>query len=304
MEFALRFAKSVAKREKVIYLNEGYHGLSLGAQSVSTFGRWACPKVEGTYGFSVPRTQDEVDPCISTFEELLSRSGDEIAAFILEPVLGAGGMILPPVRFFERVRRLCEQRNIILIFDECQTGFGRTGKWFCYQQYGVEPDALIFAKAGGAGFPVSGVLFRKPLVDEMKRGNMTHFSSHQNDPLPAAILLFVIKEIERKGILSKVASTGKVLLETIRKIGEKSGKLKDVRGMGLMIGFDLKDELFTANSNAGRVLTNRLISRGIIIQSINRGKTFRVMPNYLISSREIDYFAKHLSETLEEIRVE
>ncbi len=301
VEFALRFSKSLRKKEKLVFINEGYHGLSLGAQSVSTFGTWAVPKVQGTFGVPVPRTPAEADSSLERMEEILKENQSDIAACIMEPILGAGGMIFPPVEFLRNIRALCDKYGILLIFDECQTGFGRTGNWFAYQTFNVVPDVLIFAKAGGAGIPVSGVLFPETLAQDMRKGTLTHFSSHQNDPLSAGVLLFVVKEIERKDILETVKKSGSIFLEHLYGIASRTSALVNPRGVGLMVAFDLAETLFTDTKNAGRELVHNLLLRGIIIQCISRGRTFRVMPNFLISSGEIAFFAEQLEEALKEV---
>lgn len=304
VEFALRFSKSIKKKEKIIFLNQGYHGLSLGAQSVSTYGKWAVPKITGTFGVSVPKTSAEVGSCIGEIRRILKENPGGIAALIMEPILGAGGMIYPPLLFFKEIRALCNENGVILIFDESQTGFGRTGYWFCYQKYNVSPDVLIFAKAGGAGLPVSGVLFSEGLAEEMRHGDQTHFSSHQNDPLSAAILLFVMEEIKSKNMLARVKKFGQIFLNELVEVASKSRALVNPRGVGLMLAFDLKEELFADGKNPGYELIKKLLSRGVIIQCIDRGRTFRVMPNFLISFGEINFFIKGLRESLKEISYE
>ncbi len=301
VEFALRFSKSIKKSDAMLFLNEGYHGSSLGAQSVSTYGKWAFPKIPGTFGVPVPKAPAEVNVCVGKIKRVLKENPEKIAAFIMEPVLGAGGMIFPPKQFFKAVRTLCDEHEVILIFDECQTGFGRTGDWFCYQQYGISPDVLIFAKAGGAGVPVSGVLFIERLVEKMRQGNLTHFGSHQNDPLAAAILLFVIKEMQERKILARVKNTGEILLNKLIKIATHHNAVVNPRGVGLMVAFDVREELFTEDKNPGQALMKNLLTRGIIIQCINRGRTFRVLPNFLISLKEINFFIANLEQSLAEI---
>ncbi len=304
VEFALRFSKAISKNEKIIFANEGYHGLSLGAQSVSTGGKWAFPKIKESFGFTIPKSFGEVDASVKMVKRIINENPDGIAAIIIEPVLGAGGMIFPPIRFFKELRALCDKYGIMLIFDECQTGFGRTGSWFCFQKYIISPDMLIFAKAAGAGLPVSGVLFNKRLTEKMRECSLTHFSSHQNDPLAAAILLFVIKEIKENKLLSKIQNSGKVLLKKITKIAQDNKVLVNPRGIGLMIAFDLNENLYTTDYNPGIILVNKLLIRGIIIQSINHGRTFRVLPNFLISPKEIKFFIDNLKAALLEISYE
>lgn len=301
IEFALRFSKSIKGTDKIVYLNEGYHGSSLGAQSVSTYGKWAFPKISEAIGVPVPRTLTDIDPCIEKIKQAFKENPNEIAAVIMEPILGAGGMIFTPIQFIKKVRALCNEYKVILIFDECQTGFGRTGNWFCYQKYGVSPDILVFAKAIGAGAPVSGVLFIESLVEEMRQGNLTHFASHQNDPLSAAIVLFTIEEIKKKNMLAMIENSGKILLDKLTEVAARNKALVNPRGIGLMTAFDINEENFTEEKNPGHELMNRLLANGVIIQCINRGRTFRVMPNFLISLGEIDFFIENLNKSLSEI---
>ena len=304
VEFSLRFLKSIKKNEKVIFFNQGYHGLSLGSQSISTFGKWAFPNVDGTYGISVPCNKTQIDNSIHEIETIIEKNPSGIAGIVMEPILGAGGMIFPPKEFFKKIRSICDKNGIILVFDECQTGFGRTGNWFQYQNIEVIPDILIFAKAGGAGFPVSGVMFNDRLVDGMRSGNLTHFSSHQNDPLAAAVLLFVIEEIKRKKVLNRVKQYGAILLQKLKDIAKESDVLINPRGNGLMIAFDLNEKLFLGDDNPGKKLIKTLLEYGIIIQCINRGRTFRVMPNYFIKMSEINFFIKNLKKVLKVINCE
>ncbi|MFA6243588.1 MAG: aspartate aminotransferase family protein [Candidatus Hydrogenedentales bacterium] len=301
VEFALRFAKSISRREKMAALDHGYHGLSLGSQSVSNSGKWAIPRVAGTLVVPVPKHQDEVVACLAAAKRVLDENRGEIAAFIMEPILGAGGMIFPPIDFLKEVRAMCDQNDVILIFDECQTGFGRTGRWFCYQKYGVTPDMLIFGKLSGAGFPVSGVLMNDRLTEGMRHGTQTHFSSHQNDPLPAAVLLFVIEEIERLNLLEVTENVGKVLLGKISDVARRRRALVDPRGIGLMTAFNLDERLFADGKNPGHELTQLLLSSGVLIQSISRGRIFRVMPNFFISMEDIDFFIEALDAAVEKV---
>jgi 2,2-dialkylglycine decarboxylase (pyruvate) len=298
VEFALRFAKSISKKSKMLSLDCGYHGLSLGSQSVSTGGKWAIPRLPDSFAAPVPRSGDEVEACLAVAERILDENRDEIAAFIMEPILGAGGMIIPPIEFIQEVRSICDRHNVILIFDECQTGFGRTGKWFCYQTYEVRPDMLVFGKVCGAGFPVSGVLLTEKLAEGMRQGTQTHFSSHQNDPLPAAILLFVIEEMEKHHLLPRIAEAGDLLMREMGDIARRHPALTNPRGIGLMTAFDLDRNLFADGRNPGAELTNALLADGILIQSINRGMTFRVMPNYFVTQDEIQMFLECLEDAI------
>ena len=215
----------------------------------------------------------------------------------MEPIVGVGGMIFLPQNYVKEVRKLCDKYHIILIFDECQTGFGRLGKWYAYQEYEVVPDMVTSAKAMGLGFAVSSVTMKEDLAKKVE-GSISHFCSHQNDPLSARVVSFVIDEIIKRDLLNRNLIIGEKLLKGLIDISNHSEYLTHPRGRGLMCAFDLPFDLVGDN----RSITNRLIrlmeEEGIFIQAIRQGKTFRIMPNYLISNEEIDYFLSKLDRCL------
>ncbi|HOI91866.1 MAG TPA: aspartate aminotransferase family protein [Candidatus Rifleibacterium sp.] len=306
-ECAIRYAKFVSGCDIVLSFDKGYHGLTHALQCLTMGGAWAKPGIPDYLSFQTPDTlypdsnissEEYLQACLNSFKRVVNEKRGRIAAVILELILGVGGMIIVPQSFVQQVSEICKNEGILLILDECQTGFGRTGRWFAYQTYGIVPDILVTAKAMGAGFPVSAVTFSKKVADSIG-GRLTHFSSHQNDPFAAGLVSFVIDEITKFNILEGNARKGKSLLERLKKISSNSHLLKNPRGIGLMLGFDLP---FDMVDKTNRQLTSDLIlylqEEGILIQAIRQGKTFRVLPCFAIEDEDIDFFVEKLEQCL------
>lgn len=291
VEFCIRYAKHIKKKNGILCFEKGYHGLTLGSQSVTFSGKYALPAVSDIYSVPVPdtfATQEELTGDIEKLEGILKQSGSDIAAVLMEPIVSVGGMIFPDKYYFEEVRRLCTEYDVLLIFDESQTGYGRTGEWFAYRQMGIVPDMVACAKGIGLGYPVAAALFADYLIP--KDGfAMSHYSSHQNDAFSAAIINFGIDYIERNNILNEVKEKGKYFLDKLMKISESNSVISRPRGRGLMIGFELKIEGVENYRTVYPKLCDMAAKEGLIIQATNGGQTIRFLPSYTISYQEIDF---------------
>lgn len=301
-ECAIRYARFITGRDGIMCLDQGYHGLTLGSQHVTMGGRWALPGFEKTVPVLTP------DPFHATGEHILEEalddldtkfrmSGEECAAFILEPVVGVGGMFQIPPEYLKAVRRYCSQYGVLLICDECQSGFGRSGKWYAYEYAEIVPDIVVTAKAMGMGLAVSAVTFRESIAEQAE-GKLTHFSSHQNDPLSAAVVGFVIDQINALHLLESNDRMGKCLLDALKAVCSQTEFLINPRGIGLMCGFDLNDAIITQYREFSRKFVYEMQNNGVLIQAIRQGRTFRVMPNYFITQEEIDVLSKAIEKTI------
>lgn len=308
-ECAIRYAKFITNKNKVISFSKGYHGLTLGTQSITMGGLWARPRVDGCIDVETPdllypsnniNSEEFYQLCIDDLLLKINQNKDEIAAIIVEPILGTAGIVIPPADYFKMLREICDENNILLIFDECQTGFGRTGKWFCYQHFGIIPDILVTAKAIGMGLPVSAVTFRQSVVEGFE-GSITHFSSHQNDPLSASIVKFVIQHIRDNDMLSQINEKGQYLLTKLLELSKENRLIVNPRGMGLMMGFELPLDLVGNDRQLTFDLINQMQENGVLLQAVRRGATFRILPNYLITHEEIDFFIEMLRKTVNQI---
>ena len=256
VEFCMRYAKHITKREGIICFDRGYHGLTLGAQSVTYGGVYATPSVRGVHFIPVPvipvpgstgastdvsvdaYPATAIDDSIAHLEAIMKNGG--IAAVLFEPIVSVGGMLFPPAEWFKKVRVLCDRYDVLLVLDECQTGFGRTGEWFAYQSFGFVPDMVATAKGIGLGFPVAVAMFREALIpDDKKCYDMTHYSSHQNDPFAAAVVNVGIDYMERHNILCGIREKGEYFLRKLTDLERSNDHIVSARGCGLMLGAEL-----------------------------------------------------------------
>ena len=304
-EACLRYAKNINDNKSgIISFSQGYHGLTHGTEGYSIARKWVKPSLEYSFYVDAPPRIDMkqaicYDKYIDEFNCVAKSNKDYVAAALFEPIISNGGLLFPEKEYWEKIKEICEKNKIFLIFDECQTGFGRTGKWFYYQELGVVPDMLVCAKALGGGFPVSMVAFNgNKFGDDMFR--MHHFSSHQNEPFSAELIMQVMNAIENEGLLNNVTEMGDYLQDGLEALRDKYAIILNPRGKGLIRGFDLnvfslsKDEVI----KRGNVLTELALGNKLLLQITNYGKTVRILPAYNIQKEQIDEFLTKLEKSL------
>ena len=308
-EFALKYAKHLKEKSGILSFDRGYHGLSHGTAAYSMSRDKIRPKVSDSYPVPVPISFDrsitpDFDNAIKTLVETTEKHHQNIAAMIFEPIVSGGGMLFPPKEYFETARVLCDRFGIILIFDECQTGMGRIGKWFTFQEIGVIPDILVTSKALGAGLPVSAVIMQGSLVPE-NGFKMQYFSSHQNEPFAGSLVNFVINTIVKKKLLKRNVETGTNLKTILLELQEKyPSKIFNVRGEGMMLGFDLVPDPFPDIIENSDIISIEEIAleENLLLQTCNLKRTVRILPNYFISKNEIKQFRVKLNRVLQKIK--
>lgn len=300
VEFALRYAKHIKQKSGIICFEKGYHGLTLGTQSVTFGGKFATPYVSDIYQTPIPNTisSDKTEEeCIKEFETLVLNVHDKVAAVLMEPVVSVGGMLFPSADYFKKIRAICDAYDILLIFDESQTCFGRLGSWFAFEKYDVIPDMVCLAKGIGLGYPVSMVLFRDILIP--KDGfKMTHYSSHQNDSFAASIVNAGIDYIEKNKLLDSISEKGVYFLNALTNLCEKNPHIRYPRGCGLMLGADLYFEGVTDYRNIYHLIYEEMMKNGVIIQGTDGGRVLRFLPDYLIAKSDIDFAMDTLDKVL------
>lgn len=298
VEFCMRFSKFLKGREGVICFEKGYHGLTLGSQTITFGGRFAKPHVDEIGTVKVPTTPEEAEQSAAELRQLLATG--KYASVIVEPIVSVGGMLYPPMNWFKELRAACDEYDTLLVFDESQTGFGRTGNWFAYQTFDTVPDMVVLAKSVGLGFPVSVAMFRKELVpDEVYR--MSHYSSHQNDSFAAAIINTAVEYIDEHDILAGVKARGEYFLKKLCELESKNIHIRDARGNGLMLGCELWYDGVEDYRPLYADLYDRMIKNGVIIQGTNGGHTLRFLPDYLISEEDTDFAIETLDRVLNEL---
>jgi LysW-gamma-L-lysine/LysW-L-ornithine aminotransferase len=266
VEGALKFARAATKRTGVVATMRGFHGKTMGALS-ATWG----PEYRDVFGPLVPGFSHV--PFNKT-EALDAAITSETAAFIVELVQGEGGVRAAAHEFIHEAARLCRDRGALLVFDEVQTGFCRTGTMFAFEQYEVVPDILCLAKSIAGGLPMGAIAFSRAVGDLPKR---SHSSTFGGNPLACAAAIAAIGEMRRLDLATRARERGAQLLDGLRAI--RSDKVREVRGLGLLAGIELKE-------NAGPAL-KALQDEGVL--ALGAGPTVvRYLPPLVISAAQIE----------------
>ena len=203
--------------------------------------------------------------------------GPATCAVLLEPVQGEGGVNVASRHYLEGVQMLCREHGALLIFDEVQTGLGRTGRFLAYQHFGVEPDILTLAKALGGGFPIGAMLAKEDIAGAFQPGD--HASTFGGNPLACAAALAAMEEMLLGGVVENAASTGAYLYEKLKGLGGKYPFVKEVRGLGLLLGMELNRE--------GKDIVDGCLEQGLLINCVNNN-VLRFIPPLTITPDDVD----------------
>jgi len=226
---------------------------------------------------------------------------EHVAAIIIEPVLGEGGYIVPPPGFLPRLREITRQHGILLIADEVQTGFGRTGKLFAVEHWGVVPDVLVMAKGIASGLPLSGLIARRELIEAWPPG--THGGTYGGNVVSCAAANATLDVIEEEGLIANARERGAQFLAGLRRLAETRRSIGDVRGLGLMLAL----EFVKPDEGDGRVpdpdLTKRVIAealgrRLIVLSAGSYANVVRIIPPLITTADEVDLALSILDESL------
>jgi len=270
---------------KIISRHRAYHGLTLAAMSatgLSAFWPMFEPRTPGFLHIDAPDPYRFVNPdpgvslgvaAANKLEEAILREGSEtVAAFIAEPVQGAGGVIVPPTDYFRRIREICTRHDVLFIADEVITGFGRTGRWFGLEHYGVEPDIIQFAKGITSGYvPLGGIGVSDQIRDAINgvpaAKRWMHAYTYSGHPTCCAVALRNLDIIAREHLAERAAECGARLLEKLRTLESMEG-VGHVRGQGLMAAVELvadknTKELFAPQAGLAQKLTDAMLERGL-----------------------------------------
>ncbi|SIS69013.1 aspartate aminotransferase family protein [Salimicrobium salexigens] len=306
VEGALKLARHVTDRPYVVSFLGGFHGRSMGALSVSTSKskyRKHQP-VNGTYQlpYADPEAEDPVAELDRHAEQLFKYqvTPEEVAAFIVEPVLGEGGYVVPPASWLRRVRELCDEHGILLIFDEVQTGFGRTGEWFASHTFNVTPDIMAIAKGIASGLPLSATVASRELMQKWPLGS--HATTFGGNPIACHAANAVLDVIEEEDLLANTKEQGAYAYERLLTIQKKYPEIGRVRALGLMIGIEMVDPV--TKSPSSDVLfdcLDRALEKGVLFYfGGNETEIMRMIPPLTITKEEIDHGLDLFEETLKE----
>jgi 4-aminobutyrate aminotransferase/(S)-3-amino-2-methylpropionate transaminase len=316
IEGALKLARLYTGKHEFIALHASFHGRSWGALSIT--GNQGRKKRGGPYAPGVafapapyiyrslwPRDPEECGrQCAHAIEDVIrfATSGD-VAAFIAEPVMGEGGILVPPPNYFKEVKKILDQHNILFIADEVQSGFCRTGKMFACEHFGVDPDILVTAKGIADGFPLSAFTTRTEIAAAFKPGD--HLSTFGGNPVSCAAGLANIEFMQKENLAARSAETGAYAIAKLRELQKQNPIIGDVRGLGLMIGVELvKDDKRTPATTEAETIREALFKAGVLVGVGGvYGNVIRFQPPLIITKQQIDRaldaFAKALQEILQ-----
>ncbi|MGM0923968.1 MAG: putrescine aminotransferase [Bacillota bacterium] len=297
VEAALKLAKMYSERTTFISTTRSFHGKSLGSLSGTAKGMFRKPFLPLIPGFRHVAFGD-IEMMRKTFEAC-ALVGEDVAAVILEPIQGEGGIILPPDGYLKQVRELCDQYDALLIFDEVQTGMGRTGKMFCAELYDVVPDILCLAKAFGGGVMPAGAVVAKEKVFKSWFDNpFMHTTTFGGNPLACAAAIATIDVLLEENLPARAAEVGEYFLEQL-KVAAKGheDKVLEIRGKGLMIGIEFhKDEV-------GYEISKAMFDKGILVAgTLVNSKTIRIEPPLTISYEEVNEVVRAFREVLPKVK--
>jgi 4-aminobutyrate aminotransferase-like enzyme len=316
IECALKLARKFTKKYEFIALMGSFHGRTIGTLSVT--GQSERRKYDmGPYlsgaSFTFPpycyrclfnKSYPDCDLlCARTIRDVIEYCTSKgVAAFIAEPVMGEGGIIPPPPEYFKIIKETLDEYGILFIADEVQSGFGRTGKLFAIEHYGVEPDIMTLAKGIADGFPISACIARADIGDAFEPGD--HLSTFGGNPVSAAAALANINVMLRDKLPEQAAEKGEYLIKRLNEMKEKYPIIGDVRGKGLMIGVELvKDRAKkTPAVDETRKIRDICREKGLLIGSGGvKGCTLRIQPPLIIEKEQIDKALSILEATIKEV---
>jgi 4-aminobutyrate aminotransferase len=300
VEGALKLARFVTGRQRFIGFLGGFHGRTMGSlaftSSKYTQQKGFFPTMAGVTHVPYPNAYrpllagpDQGRAVLSYLEDVLFASNvpaAEVAGILIEPILGEGGYVVPPDGFLAGLRALCDRHGILLIFDEVQSGIGRTGRMFACEHWGVAPDIMTLAKGLGSGLPIGMVVAKRSIMERWTRG--AHGNTYGGNPLCCAAALATLDLVAGE-YRENAASVGAYFMGQLTVLADRFEQIGEVRGRGLMIGMELVTER-TSRAPA-RALCDALITRayqnGLLLLSCG-ASTVRFMPPLLISKTEVD----------------
>ncbi|KAF0246549.1 MAG: 4-aminobutyrate [Planctomycetota bacterium] len=299
VEGAFKLARYATGRPAVIAFSGGFHGRTMGSLSLTSSAakyrrryRPLVPEVVHVPFPSAFRAGSEEAATKATLAEIQDLfetrlAPDEVAAFIIEPIQGEGGYTPAPKRFLQELRKLCDKHGILLVFDEVQSGFGRTGEWFAAQYFGVSPDIMAVAKAIGGGLPLGAVCAKASIMEKWEKG--AHGTTFGGNPVACAAALAVIETMKKEKILDKARAAGKHVTERLMALKKECAVIGDVRGPGLMIGIEFVKNGRDPNAELVEVVRKKCQEAGLVLLYCGQAhNVIRFIPPLNVKKADLD----------------
>ena len=314
VEGAVKLARAATGKQAVIVFAGSFHGRTAGTMALTTSktgykgvsqllpsGVYVTPF---PYAFRLGMSEEQASQfALAALEELLVTqiSPADTAAILIEPVLGEGGYVVPTAAFMRGLREICDKNGILLIFDEVQSGFGRTGKWFAQDHFGVVPDIMTVAKGIASGMPLSGVFSRLDLMKKWPVGS--HGGTYGGNAVAMAAGVATIRAMRDEKMLENAVARGGQLQTGLRKFQEEYSAIGDVRGLGLMIGTEFVDAKGKPDKATVKAIVHSAEEKGLLLLTCGTyDNTIRWIPPLNVSAEQISdglqIFGQALRETL------
>lgn len=313
VEAAIKLARQATRRTNVIVFEGSFHGRTVGAMSLTTsksvYRAGYQPLMPGVfvapfpysyrYGWSEPET---IQFCLRELEHLLhtQTAPDETAALLIEPVLGEGGYVPAPAAFMQGLRELADQHNILLIADEVQTGCGRTGTFWACDQLGITPDILVMAKGLASGFPLSGIVARRELMQRWPPN--AHGGTYGGNAVACAAAAATVRVLQEPGLLANSVERGAQLLTTLRTIQRQHPAIGDVRGLGCMVAVEFTTAQGQPDGATARQIAQTCFEHGLLLLTCAAyGQVVRWIPPLIATNEQIDDALEIFAQALAQV---
>jgi 4-aminobutyrate aminotransferase len=301
IEAALKLARHATGRPNMIVFQGSYHGRTIGSVSLTTSNpiyHWKYqPLMPGVYVAPFPYTyyygwsEAETESfCLKQLRHVLASqtAPEETAAMLIEPVLGEGGYVVPTPGFLAGVQEICRKHKILFIVDEVQSGFGRTGKWFGFQHFGVEPDVLVLAKGLASGFPLSGIVARAELMQNSPVGSQG--GTYGGNAVSCAAAVATLRVMQEEGLIENSARLGARLMDSLKALQQRfPATIGEVRGLGLMVGVEFVTPDGEPDKGTATAVRKQCLDDGLILLPCGTyGNVVRFVPPLVIDDSQLD----------------
>lgn len=291
VEGAIKLARRTTGRPGIVSFRGGFHGRTLGATSLTTakakYREGYDPLLSSVhhapyaYPLRMGGAAHAASAALAALDELLVHQApaSTLAAMVVEPVLGEGGYVVPPVQWLEGLRERCDHHGILLVFDEVQTGFGRTGRMFAAESLGVAPDVLLFAKGVAAGLPLGGIVASRSVMQRWPRA--THGTTFGGNPVSCAAALASLDVIADEGLLERARVLGERMRTALAGLAAEHAGVLEVRGIGLMIGVELASDAMAS------AVQRHCVDEGMLVLTCGPGENvLRLIPPLTLTDDE------------------
>ncbi|GAK13181.1 aspartate aminotransferase family protein [Geomicrobium sp. JCM 19039] len=307
VEGALKLARHVKNKPYAISFTGGFHGRTLGSLSVSTSkAKYRKHQPVGA-SYQVPYydpSDDEqaaIKKLDAQFNQLFAHAVDveEVACVIMEPVLGEGGYVIPPKSWVQRIREICNENDLLLIFDEVQTGFGRTGEWFASNLFDVVPDIMAIAKAMASGQPISATVAPHKLMQQWPLGS--HATTYGGNPIACRAGLATLEILKEENLLQNAKEVGAYAAKQLDQLKVKYPVIGSIRAVGLMIGIEIvHPESGEPDGELAMNILDRALEEGVLFYFCgNKGEVIRMIPPLTVTKEQVDDGLLMLGRALE-----